>query len=187
MAPTGPKIPSFLSPCPAYKGILPLRLLQLEPHLASITSGLMDHSEDKDMEGAGEDEVVRLFKEDWGCSFTEEEIIRADGILDVNSVQHRLEGLKFFSSTSPPLGRSPGGKSSASNHLTLLPFLHQVCPHSALPLIAFHKYKYLKTSPCKQHVQPLSYLSYHTVAPLFLVLQMQVFVNASPPATRSRT
>ena len=107
MAPTGPKIPSFLSPCPAYKGILPLRLLQLEPHLASITSGLMDHSEDKDMEGAGEDEVVRLFKEDWGCSFTEEEIIRADGILDVNSVQHRLEGLTFFrklfSSTSPPL------------------------------------------------------------------------------------
>ena len=81
---------------PAYKGILPLRLLQLEPHLASITSGLMDHSEDKDMEGAGEDEVVRLFKEDWGCSFTEEEIIRADGTLNVNSVQHRLEGLKFF-------------------------------------------------------------------------------------------
>ena len=82
VAPTGPKIPSFLSPCPAYKGILPLRLLQLEPHLASVTSGLMDHSEAKDMEGAGEDEVVRLFKEDWGCSFTEEEIIRADGILD---------------------------------------------------------------------------------------------------------
>ena len=48
------------------------------------------------MEGAGEDEVVRLLKEDWGCSFTEEEIIRADGILDVNSVQHRLEGLKFL-------------------------------------------------------------------------------------------
>ena len=161
MAPTGPKIPSFLSPCPAYKGILPLRLLQLEPHLASITSGLMDHSEDKDMEGAGEEEVVRLFKEDWGCSFTEEEIIRADGILDVNSVQHRLEGLKFlekiFLSTSPPLGRSPSRKSSASNHLTLLPFLHQVCTHSVLPLISFHKCKCLKTSPCQQHVQPFNH------------------------------
>ena len=160
MAPTGPKIPSFLSPCPAYKGILPLRLLQLEPHLASITSGLMDHSEDKDMEGAGEDEVVRLFKEDWGCSFTEEEKIRDDGILDVNSVQYRLEGLTFFrklfSSTLPPLGRPPSGKSSASNHLTLLPFLHQVCPHSARPLISFHKCK----CSCQQHVQPLSLMCY---------------------------
>ena len=164
MAPTGPKIPSFLSPCPAYKGILPLRLLQLEPHLASITSGLMDHSEDKDMEGAGEDEVVRLFKEDWGCSFTEEEIIRADGILDVNSVQHRLEGLKFlekfFSSTSAALGRSSGRKSSASNHLALLPFLHQVCPHSARPRISFHKCKCLKPSSCQQHVQPLSLMCF---------------------------
>ena len=128
MAPTGPKIPSFLSPCPAYKGILPLRLLQLEPHLASITSGLMDHSEDKDMEGAGEDEVVRLLKEDWGCSFTEEEIIRADGILDVNSVQHRLEGLKFlknsFCQHRHHLEGHPAGRA-------LLP-ITSLCSHSCI-------------------------------------------------------
>ena len=36
--------------------------------------------------------VVRLLKEEWGCHNTEEEIIRADGILDVNSLQHREEG-----------------------------------------------------------------------------------------------
>ena len=163
MAPTGPKIPSFLSPCPAYKGILPLRLLQLEPHLASITSGLMDHSEDKDMEGAGEEEVVRLFKEDWGCSFTEEEIIRADGILDVNSVQHRLEGLKFFGkfffSTSPqhhltghPAGRALLPITSLCSHSCI-----RSAPNSALPLISFHKCKCLKTSPCQQHVQPFNH------------------------------
>ena len=62
MAPTGPKIPNFISPCPAYKGILPLRLLQLAPNLASLTDGLMDHSEDKDMEGAGEAEVFLAFE-----------------------------------------------------------------------------------------------------------------------------
>ena len=36
--------------------------------------------------------VVRLLKEEWGCHNTEEEIIRADGILDVNSLQHWEEG-----------------------------------------------------------------------------------------------
>ena len=35
---------------------MPLRLL-LDPNLASLTDGLMDHTEDKDMEGAGEAEV----------------------------------------------------------------------------------------------------------------------------------
>lgn len=133
MAPTGPKIPNFTSPCPAYKGILPLRLLQLAPSLASLTDGLMDHSEDKDMEGAGEAEVVlrlnsttrliffikvvRLLKEEWGCDNTEEEIIRADGILDVNSVEHRMEG--------HPAGRA------------LLP-ITSLCSHSCIRCLSLH-------------------------------------------------
>ena len=43
---------------------MPLRLLQLAPDLARLTDGLMDHSEDKDMEGAGEAEVFLEFNFD---------------------------------------------------------------------------------------------------------------------------
>ena len=140
MAPTGPKIPNFTSPCPAYKGILPLRLLQLAPSLASLTDGLMDHSEDKDMEGAGEAEVVlrlnsttRLIFYQGGASAQGGVGLRQYG--GGNNPSRRNPGRKQRGTSH---GRSPCRKSPSTNHLPLLPLLHQVpltSPHTrAIPI-----------------------------------------------------
>jgi len=94
IAPTGPDIPDCKSKeapdCLPYWAILVLRVAVLPPADLDYMLQFMDHNQDRDMEGV-EEQVVKRIREDWGQTQLSEDLLRRiDGILDVNSVEHRV-------------------------------------------------------------------------------------------------
>jgi len=94
IAPTGPTIPNCQSKeapeCPAYWAVLVYRVALLPPEDLAYMLQFMDHNHDRDMEGV-EEHVVQRIRDEWGQSQLSPELLRRiDGILDVNSVEHRV-------------------------------------------------------------------------------------------------
>ena len=71
------------------QAIMPLRVLQLPEKDLQYLLQFMDHSDHRNMEET-EDLVVKRIREEWGQTQYSPELIRkVDGILDVNTVEHR--------------------------------------------------------------------------------------------------
>ena len=74
-----------------YKAIMTLRVLLLPDNDMSYLLEFMDHHDDRDQAEA--DSVVEIIRCSWGQEqFTEKMIRRVEGILDVNTVEHRVTG-----------------------------------------------------------------------------------------------
>ena len=68
---------------------MPLRVLHLPKDDLDYLLEFMDHSEDRDMKDT-EEQVVKRIREDWGQeNYSAELVRRVEGILDVNTVEHR--------------------------------------------------------------------------------------------------
>ena len=71
------------------QAIMPLRVLLLPPDDLEYLLQFMDHSEDRDIKDTQKN-VVNTIREEWDQNqFPDELIRRVDGILDVNTVEHR--------------------------------------------------------------------------------------------------
>ena len=76
--------------CPLYRAIMVLRVLQLEPEDRDYILEFMDHIEDREEGDA--DPVVETIRGLWGQEQWSEELVRrVEGILDVNTVEHRVQ------------------------------------------------------------------------------------------------
>ena len=76
--------------CPLYRVIMVLRVLQLPPDQLDYVLQFMDHGDTRDREEAAP--VVETIREEWGqTEYSEELIRRVDGILDINTVEHRVD------------------------------------------------------------------------------------------------
>ena len=68
---------------------MPLRVLQLPKDELDYLLLFMDHSEDRDMKDT-EEQVVSRIRGEWGQEQLDVELVRRiEGILDVNTVEHR--------------------------------------------------------------------------------------------------
>ena len=68
---------------------MPLRVLQLPQDELDYLLLFMDHSEDRDMKDT-EEQVVSRIRGEWGQEQHHVELVRRiEGILDVNTVEHR--------------------------------------------------------------------------------------------------
>ena len=68
---------------------MPLRVLHLHPNDLEYLLQFMDHSEDRDMKDT-EEQVVERIRKEWGQKQYPAELVRrVEGILDVNTVEHR--------------------------------------------------------------------------------------------------
>ena len=68
---------------------MPLRVLLLPPADLKYLLQFMDHSEDRDMKDT-EEQVVDRIREEWGQEQYPADLVRrVEGILDVNTVEHR--------------------------------------------------------------------------------------------------
>ena len=75
---------------PLYRSIMVLRVLLQEMENFDYILEFMDHKEDRDDNDA--DPVVKTIRDIWGQEqWTEELIRRVEGILDVNTVEHRVQ------------------------------------------------------------------------------------------------
>ena len=94
IAPSGPQVPDNDGKevvCPLYRVILVLRVLLLPPDNLDYVLQFMDHGDSRDREEAAL--VVETIREVWGQQqYSEQLIRRVDGILDINTVEHRVEG-----------------------------------------------------------------------------------------------
>ena len=71
------------------QAIMPLRVLLLPPDDLEYLLQFMDHSKDRDIKDTQKN-VVNTIREEWDQNqFPTELIRRVDGILDVNTVEHR--------------------------------------------------------------------------------------------------
>ena len=71
------------------QAIMPLRVLLLPPADLKYLLQFMDHSEDRDMKDT-EEQVVDRIREEWGQEQYPADLVRrVEGILDVNTVEHR--------------------------------------------------------------------------------------------------
>jgi len=95
VAPTGENIPNYEESqenSPFYQAIMPLRVLQLPQDELDYLLLFMDHSEDRDMKDT-EEQVVSRIRGEWGQEQHHVELVRRiEGILDVNTVEHRVPG-----------------------------------------------------------------------------------------------
>eukprot|EP00092_Neocalanus_flemingeri_P001422 GFUD01001518.1.p1 GENE.GFUD01001518.1~~GFUD01001518.1.p1 ORF type:complete len:523 (+),score=123.72 GFUD01001518.1:307-1875(+) len=95
IAPTGEHIPDCddsAENSPFYQAIMPLRVLHLPQDDLDYVLQFMDHSEDRDLKDT-EEQVVKRIREDWGQEQLPAELLRrVEGILDVNTVEHRVPG-----------------------------------------------------------------------------------------------
>ena len=94
IAPSGPAVPDNQGQeenCPLYRVIMVLRVLQLPPDQLSYLLQFMDHGDSREREEAAP--VVETIREVWGqLEYSEELIRRVEGILDINTVEHRVTG-----------------------------------------------------------------------------------------------
>ena len=94
IAPSGPQVPDNEGQdeeCPLYRVIMVLRVLQLPPDQLDYVLQFMDHGDSRESEEAAQ--VVETIREVWGQKeYSESLIRRVDGILDINTVEHRVEG-----------------------------------------------------------------------------------------------
>ena len=71
------------------QAIMPLRVLHLEAEKLDYLLQFMDHNEDRDLSQVDEF-VVQTIRDEWGQhQYSEDLIRRIEGILDVNTVEHR--------------------------------------------------------------------------------------------------
>ena len=71
------------------QAIMPMRVLHLPRDSLDYLMEFMDHIENRDMEET-EEQVVRRIREEWGQDQYPVELVRrVEGILDVNTVEHR--------------------------------------------------------------------------------------------------
>jgi len=95
IAPSAENIPNWdvsTENCSYYQAIMPLRVLLLPPADLKYLLQFMDHSEDRDMKDT-EEQVVDRIREEWGQEQYPAELVRrVEGILDVNTVEHRVAG-----------------------------------------------------------------------------------------------
>ena len=76
--------------CPLYRAIMVLRVLQLGAEDRDYMLEFMDHTEDREEGDA--DPVVETIRDIWGQDQWSEELVRrVEGILDVNTVEHRVQ------------------------------------------------------------------------------------------------
>jgi len=76
--------------CDNYRGILPLRILLLPNTEMQYFLQFMDHGDDREDKF---EELVELVRVRWGLHHFPAELVRqVEGILDVNTVEHRVEG-----------------------------------------------------------------------------------------------
>ena len=93
LAPSGPATAAAAAAgeevCGVYRAVMALRVLQLEPAERDYLLEFMDHGEDRDQGEA--DTVVETIRGTWGQRQHAEQLIRrVEGILDVNTVEHRV-------------------------------------------------------------------------------------------------
>ena len=86
----------------------------------------MDHCGSRDEEGV--DELVSLIREEWGQDQHPEALIRqVEGILDINTVEHRVQArhnnASLILSLDKASSSSPLPKKSTSIHLSFMFFI----------------------------------------------------------------
>ena len=94
IAPSGRHVPDSEGQdedCPLYRAIMVLRVLQLPPEQLDYVLQFMDHGDSRESQECAL--LVETIRESWGQQeYSEQLIRRVDGILDINTVEHRVEG-----------------------------------------------------------------------------------------------